>query len=506
MLYSNEIKEFIKNHLLDKKGKISSTYLRNLEKNNPSKFKEIKSLVPFAITNKFTEIIYCILNDIFELPKCYCGNNINSWSSKGYSKNCSIECHLKSKSKKEKTKLTCLKKYGVENPSQDKKVIDQIKKSKLDKYGSSGYNNRNKSLKSLSVKKFNEHLDFLDKDIEPYFEPSEYFDKDKRIYKCKTCGNIFGLEYWQDQTNQIRCTICKPKYKSKGEGDLTNFLTLLNIKFKKEDRTIIKPKEIDFYLPDFNLAIEYNGLLWHSYGDSGHSYLNNLHKENINYHLDKTKKCNENNIQLLHIFENEWLNPIKQEIWKSIISNKIKMNQTIFARKCKIKELTSSESKEFLDNNHLQGNCSASIRLGLFYNDELVSLLTLAKPRYNKNYDWEIIRFANKKFINVVGSFSKLLKYFRQNYSGSIITYADKRYSNGDLYRTNGFEELKDSKPNYFYVDIMNMMLISRVKCQKHKLKDFLKEFNPELTEAENMFNNGYRRIWDCGNKVFILN
>lgn len=506
MSYSNEIKEFIKTTFLDKNNKISSSYIRSFKIKNPSKFKEINSLVSFTITDKFTEVIYCILNDIFELPKCYCGNPVKTWSSKGYSKTCSIECHCKSKNKKEKTKLSCLKKYGVENPSLNPNIINKIKESKLERYGSKNYNNRKKSLETLSVKNFNEHLKFLDKDIEPYFDAIEYYDKDKRIYKCKICGNIFELEYWQNQSNQIRCTVCKPKYKSKGEGDISSFLTLLNIEYKKEDRTVLKPKELDFFIPEFKLAIEYNGLLWHSYGNTGYTYLNNLDRENINYHLNKTNKCKENNIQLLHIFENEWLDPIKQDIWKSIISNKTKNNKTIYGRKCIIKEISSQLSKEFLDQNHLQGNRTASIKLGLFYEDELISILTLAKPRYNKNYDWEIIRFANKKYINVIGAFSKLLKYFRQHYMGSIITYADKRYSNGDLYRSNGFIELKDSPPNYFYVDIKNMKLLSRIHCQKHKLKDILENFDVNLTEAENMFKNGYRRIWDCGNKVFILN
>lgn len=112
-------------------------------------------------------------------------------------------------------------------------------------------------------------------------------------------------------------------------------------------------------------------------------------------------------------------------------------------------------------------------------------------------------KVANKINLNVIGGFSKLLKYFRQNYTGSIITYADKRYSNGDLYRTNGFQELKDSQPNYFYT--RGQELYSRMQFQKHKLEKQLKDYDFKLSEAENMFINGYRRIWDCGNKVFVI-
>jgi hypothetical protein len=125
------------------------------------------------------------------------------------------------------------------------------------------------------------------------------------------------------------------------------------------------------------------------------------------------------------------------------------------------------------------------------------------KPLYNKKYEWEIIRFCNKLNTSVVGGFSKLLKYFKNEHNGSIITYADKRHSNGNLYKNNGFEELHDSKPNYFYVKKRD--IFSREKFQKHKLKDLFENFNPDLTEWENMQLNNYDRIWDCGNKVFEL-
>lgn len=129
--------------------------------------------------------------------------------------------------------------------------------------------------------------------------------------------------------------------------------------------------------------------------------------------------------------------------------------------------------------------------------------MTFGKSRFNKNYDWELLRYCTIPNFNIIGGASKLLNHFRNHHSGSIISYADKRWSDGNLYRKLGFIELKDSQPNYFYVK--DIRRFSRNQFQKHKLKDILKKFDPLMTEKENMLANGYSIIWDCGNKVFSL-
>ncbi|MFW6226257.1 MAG: hypothetical protein ACOC3V_04810, partial [bacterium] len=187
---------------------------------------------------------------------------------------------------------------------------------------------------------------------------------------------------------------------------------------------------------------------------------------------------------------------------KSIIKTKLGLNERIYARKCELKEIDNQ--REFLDNNHLQGYIPAKINIGLYYNDELTSLLTFSKPRFNKNYDWEMIRFVNKIGYSVIGGFSKLLKYFLNNYQGSIITYSDIRLFDGKVYETNGFTQIESSKPSYYYTDYKNRY--SRQKFQKHKIPNILESFNSNLTEWENMQMNGWDRIWDCGNYVYIKN
>ena len=258
-------------------------------------------------------------------------------------------------------------------------------------------------------------------------------------------------------------------------------------------------KELDIYLPKYNLAIEYDGLMFHSEGKFIHSKFNGPDKK---YHLEKTELCLKNNIQLLHIFETEDL-----DLWLSLINSKLGLNNKIFARKCIIKELKSKETEEFLNFNHLQGFCQAKINVGLFYEDELVSVMTFSKPRFNKKYEYELIRFASKRNYTVIGGASKLWKYFVNKYNPkSVITYANRRFSSGDLYYKLGFTFLEKTSPNYFYFKTNDRKLYNRIKFQKKNLKNILEVYDENLSEAENMFNNNYRRIFDCGNLKFIYN
>ena len=261
--------------------------------------------------------------------------------------------------------------------------------------------------------------------------------------------------------------------------------------FEHGNRSIITPQEIDLYSDKHKLGIEVNGLYWHS----------NIDK---NYHINKTNKCTEKDIQLLHFWDSE-INK-KFDIVTSIISNKLKLNQSkIFARNCQIKEISSKEAKEFLDKNHLQGYSNSSIKIGLFYNDKLISVMTFGKPRFNKNYEYELLRFCNKLNTSVIGGASKLFSYFLKNYfqrGEKIVSYANIRISDGGLYHKLGFIEKGKTDPNYFY--FKSNRIYTRYQCQKSKLPKLLgDEFNSNLTEKENMNNNDYKIVYDCGNYVF---
>ena len=206
-------------------------------------------------------------------------------------------------------------------------------------------------------------------------------------------------------------------------------------------------------------------------------------------------------------FEFELSNPIKSKIWTSLISIKSgSISRRLLARKCEVRIITDLKViKSFLNTCHLQGYTYANISYGLYYNNELVSVMTFSKSRFNKQYQWELIRFCSQLDTIVIGGASKLLRKFEiDNNPESLISYANLRFSDGNLYKVLGFNPAGKSRPNYFY--IKDSIVYSRIKFQKHKLSKLLAIFNPELTEYENMMNNGYTKVSDKGNLIFTKN
>jgi len=303
-----------------------------------------------------------------------------------------------------------------------------------------------------------------------------------------------------------RCSKCgKSKKFSNKEKSLSKFIKkVYNKRIIENDRTILDGKEIDIYLPDLKIGIEYCGLYWHSDKRVGK-----------NYHLDKLKLCHKKGIRLIQIFEDEW--DYKNKILKSKIKHILGLNsskESIYARKCTIKEIDSTIKNEFLDKYHIQGKDMSNIKLGLFYNEKLVSVMTFKIPRNKKENTYELSRFTTKRKYNVVGGFSKLLSYFKKNYEfSSIITYADLRYSSfeGNLYEVNGFRLSHQSKPTYTYFQknysIKDRIRIHKTNFRKSKIKEIFPEiYDEKLTEFEMMDKSSYYRIYDCGTLVYTLN
>ena len=248
-------------------------------------------------------------------------------------------------------------------------------------------------------------------------------------------------------------------------------------------------------IPNKKLAIEYNGLYWHS----------DLHRVD-SYHLNKTLECRKQGIDLIHIFEDEWM--FKKEIVKSILKSKLGVfDKIIYGRKCEIKEVNVTDSRIFLDNNHIQGNVNSKVKIGLYYDNELVSLMTFGGLRVSmgsKSEDgsYEMYRFANKLNISVIGGFSKLLKYFIKTYNPkSILTFSDNRYFTGEIYKSNNFSFISETKPNYFY--IIKHKRENRFKYRKDILVS--EGYDKDKSERQIMKERGINRIYDCGNKKWLL-
>jgi hypothetical protein len=280
------------------------------------------------------------------------------------------------------------------------------------------------------------------------------------------------------------------------EKEIINF-----IKEKYNKEIVLKYKEnnleYDLYFPDLNLAIDYNELEYH----------NELHKDK-KFHLSKTEEAEKNNIKLIHIYEDDWNN--KKDIIKSRLLNSLNVIPIkIFGRKCKIREIPEKESKiisAFLKENHMQGMVGSKIKIGLYYNNELVSLMTFGERRVamgvkkNADGEYEMLRFCNKLNVNVIGGASKLFQYFLKTYNPRVVTtYADRSWSNGDLYIKLGFTYLYKTEPNYYYV-------VDNVR--KHRFnfrKDVLikQGFDGSKTEIQIMHDRGLYRIFDSGNIKF---
>lgn len=281
---------------------------------------------------------------------------------------------------------------------------------------------------------------------------------------------------------------------SAGEEELYEFISQLVPAEKYRDE-----KEIDIFIPSLNIGIEYNGEYYHS----------NIYKDK-NYHIDKTMHFNSRGIKLYQIFENEWYQ--KKNIIKSILKSKLGIFENqIYARKCVVREVSSELKRNFLESNHLQGNDKSFLNLGLYTGSNLIAVMTFCRRKITGTKTLELSRFCTLLNMRVTGGASKLFKAFIKNYydnSSMITTYTDLRFSQGStLYENLGFKSVRNSTPNYFYFKSSGggqyTKLYHRSSFMKHMLKFKLKDYNDQLTEKQNMANNGYFWIYDCGATVY---
>lgn len=383
-----------------------------------------------------------------------------------------------------KTREVMIEKYGVPSFFEDPSYQEQITAEKRE----DGY----KKLLAKTVNNPNSKVIPLFKEHE--YKGTKYMGMYK--WKCKECGREFEATY--NSAIVPVCRKCHPYSISSGQQEVIDYIkTLYNGPMEINTRKIISPLELDIYLPELHLAIEYNGTYWHS-EQAG---------KDKSYHVNKNFLCEQQDIHLIHIFEYQWTNNQRQV--KQRLANILgSYTNKVFARKCIVREIDFNITSDFLNEYHLQGSCTSKLNLGLFYNNELISVMTFGKPRFNKDYQWELIRFCNKEGYHVIGAASKLLKYFERNYNPkSLISYANRCWSWGkhNVYKNVlGMTYIGKSDANYVYINEEGTIL-PRYKAQKHKLKKLLGEenFNELLTETENMEINGWIKSYDCGNLVF---
>lgn len=255
--------------------------------------------------------------------------------------------------------------------------------------------------------------------------------------------------------------------------------------------------EIDIWIPKLKVGIEFDGLFWHS---EGVGISRGIYK--------KQERANAEGVRLINIFEDEW--EYKQGIVKSRLKNILGIqSERVFARKCEVRGIDNVESKRFLDVNHLQGgNAYCLVSYGLFYKGELISVMTFSKPRkgfgngVQEEGLYELMKFASKIDLTVVGGASKLLSYFVREYDPKeIYSFADRRWSNGNLYERLGFRRVGITPENYFYI------IGDRRKNRFGFRKSVLVEqgYDPEKSESQIMKERGVQKIYDAGTFKYSL-
>lgn len=288
----------------------------------------------------------------------------------------------------------------------------------------------------------------------------------------------------------------KPKNNKREKRVSTKAINRLNLEnVYKEDQNIehnTEYKEFIASLPDReNVSVNF--------------YPSAFYQANIigkGFHQDLALALEEKNQFEYKIFQYEWDDSRKREKIKNQIKNLFGLNSNkVFARKCEVKLVPSVLAHNFLTDNHLQGPDKSPIRLGLYYNNELVALMTFCQPRFNKEFEYELGRFCCKANYNVLGGASKLFKYFLKNYNPSnIISYSDIAKTRGNMYASLGFKLHRIAKPNYVWYN--GYQYLTRYQCQKHKLLKRFSEFK-NMSETEIMETLGYYKVEDAGNKVW---
>lgn len=396
-----------------------------------------------------------------------------------------------------KTKETCLSRYGVDHPLKATAIRKQIASTMQEKFG--GFTTEsaelNAKMRSTMMSRYGAESSWsssillpklheiqLQKFINRVQQEFDIINLTSDFVKVKhECGHEFNLGLFE----KLRCPGCCGQ--SKPEKELFSFVSSLGFECLRNDRKIIAPKELDIVIPEKNIAIEMNGVYWH-HDESGKISL-----------LEKSMMAEKAGVQVIHIWDYEWSE--KQSIIKSILRSKLgRAEQKLNARQCEVREIDLQASSEFLETYHLQGSCRSSLKLGLFFKNELVGVATFGKPRFEKFEGLELLRMCFKENVSVRGGVSKLMSFV----NGPILTYADARFSNGAGYLAAGFNYVMQTQPGYSWFH-PRFGIVTRYESMKSKLPELLGEsFDPNVTEDENMRRNKFIKLLDCGNNKLV--
>lgn len=468
----------------DIRNQYKQKFINNWGVDNPSKVQNIRQKAKETMKNKYG-VEHAMNNDDIK-------NTLKGFFMEKYG----VENPSKLPEVRKKASDTMLKKYGVTDALKLEEFREKSKITSLNKWGKEYFTQTDIYKNRINEIVFNKGLDRVNDEYNLLLEIQEY----NYIIKCLLCQNDFKInkQLWRsrNRTSAITCIKCNPISNSSSLGEVDLFDFISSIYSGPIIRNYRQKKEIDIYLPDLKIGFEYNGLYWHSEAF-----------KDKNYHSEKWHYFKERGITIYGIWEDDYL--FKKEIVSSIIRAKTgKIENKIYARKCEIRFVTDNKIiRNFLDENHLQGYIGSKYKVGLFFEDELVSLMTFGNMRialnqksHNNNY--ELLRYCNKLNTVVIGGASKMISFFISSQKPEkIISYSDNSRSIGNIYQKLGFELVGESISNYcWYKDNQRY---HRFNYRKDKLVAL--GYDKSMTEVEIMHSLGYLRIFDYGQKKWAL-
>lgn len=453
-----------------------------------------------------------------------------------------------------KFEQTNLNKTGYRNPAQVPENQEKSKQTNLENWGCESYLQTDKcreessrtahtpeaKLKTIETNKerYGEHIDntfkleksIVNRNKARFFKKIDTlkslgitalfgYDEFKGVeqeheypFQCDDCGNFFKDHL--DWGHNPRCFICEPRLFSTSKYEIELRDCIIQMGYKKtiimNDRQAIKPyrqrsKELDLYFPEDYFAIEFNGLWSHSEHQG---------EKDRRYHLNKTMLCAERGIQLIHVFQDDWLN--KQEIIKSIIRSRLKLIDTkIAANKCVVKMINSGQIIPFLIDNHLDYPSVGSHHFGMYFKDELVYVISLGVPMRNKRYQFQLYRSCGKINTIIMGGFSKIIKYAIKTLNiKSLLSYVDRSLFTGNAYKDN-WRFIKTIRPDYMYVDLLEEKRYHKTNFNRDGIQKKFPEFYQKhksktekimmsiMTFSDKSKRKRFDRIWTCGLLVF---
>jgi hypothetical protein len=410
------------------------------------------------------------------------------------------------------------------------KTQDKIKKTNLKRYNSIYFAGTSEMYKGSSWKptqyiKTWEDYNKLKKDSSKCLELMLQYLSDigkEKATREEFCTNVFGTSAhsasgWFVSYNPTYGSLIKSSKREEQDEVVLYATSICDSKIITEARPeFMNGLELDIYIPDYNFAIEFNGSYWHSdkYKKRG-------------YHSGKTELARKAGVTIMHIWEYDWNDPVKQDILKSQIAYKLHSSKVkrYYARKLELKQVDKEEANRFYDINHIQGKSNNTLNYGLYHEDELIACMGFNRKQFSRKEDniKELIRFATKKYTSVSGGASKLFKYYLKEHPdvNTVVSFSNDDFafdSDKSVYTQLGFtREDKLSVDRYKWVK--GDVVVQRYTVQTPKLlaytlnkrpapfygasKDFMKGVD---TERSYMERNGFKRVWNSSTGKYVYN